>query len=484
MAPTMIVVGWLMSFSAAGASAQGFRGSAHDFSSYAWSGGKMCTRCHTPKADWNHAPSEGIYTPFSSPTLDATDLGQPGGASAKCLGCHDGTVAIDAFGGNAGSMFMPPRSRIGPDLRGHHPVSFTYDTALAAVDGALNDPAATQSGLGGTIAGDLLSDEGTLECNSCHDQHAQSENPRWLVKPLDGAALCHTCHNLGGASRGHHIPGRKDPWNNCLLCHGVDLTGNLGPSCMGCHGAFVFPELPQTGHHVPGREDPIGTCDICHGDDLTGDMGPSCFTCHGALWLDEPTVNEPLPNRPPVADASGAYTGVAGVALALDGSRSFDPDGTIVWCEWDFGDGESSVGMVSPSHTVDHTYAVAGVYTVTLTVTDDGGLTDTATTTVEIAAPSARNPSGEVGSWIVSVPMFMTELSVTLQEFDGILLVQTTPPEGPPSFGIGAEYDGVIFWMDISGVLFFGNVDHDAGTMRGIVFGYGGSGSIWFAQRQ
>lgn len=479
----LLAVGWAVSFAATGASAQGFRGSSHDFSSQPFSGGRVCTTCHTAKAAWNHELSDAIYTISDSPTLNANDFGQPDGASAKCLSCHDGTVPIDAWGGRPGSIFITPEVQLGPDLRGHHPVSFTYDTALAAVDGALNDPSATQSGFGGTISGDLLSEAGTLECSSCHDQHAQNENPRWLVKPLEGAALCHTCHNLDGASRGHHIPGRQDPWNNCVLCHGPDLTGAMGPSCMGCHGEFAFPDLPKTGHHIPGRDDPIGVCDICHGDDLTGGMGPSCFTCHGALWLDEPVVDVPAVNQPPVADASGGYTGVAGRTLAMDGSGSFDPDGSIVSYAWDFGDGRSSTGTAA-SHRVDHTYSAAGTYTVTLTVTDDGGLADTAMTTVEISAASARNPSGEVAGWLVSLPMLMTDLSVAMEAFDGILLVKTTPPEGPPVFGIGVEYDGVIFWMEVSGALFFGNVDHDAGTMRGIVFGYGGSGSLWFAEQQ
>ena len=48
------------------------------------------------------------------------------------------------------------------------------------------------------------------------------------------------------------------------------------------------------------------------------------------------------------------------------------------------GDGNSGSG-VNPSHT----YATDGVFTVTLTVTDDGGLTDTATTTATIATGAA-----------------------------------------------------------------------------------------------
>jgi PKD repeat protein len=55
--------------------------------------------------------------------------------------------------------------------------------------------------------------------------------------------------------------------------------------------------------------------------------------------------------------------------VAVDGSDSYDADGTIVLYEWNFGDGGSATGM-----TATHTYAVAGDYTITLTVTDNDGL--------------------------------------------------------------------------------------------------------------
>ena len=63
----------------------------------------------------------------------------------------------------------------------------------------------------------------------------------------------------------------------------------------------------------------------------------------------------------------------------LDGSASYDPDGTIVSYVWDSGDGNTGSGV-----TTNHTYAAAGTYTVVLTVTDDGGATDTNTQTVPV----------------------------------------------------------------------------------------------------
>ncbi len=85
-------------------------------------------------------------------------------------------------------------------------------------------------------------------------------------------------------------------------------------------------------------------------------------------------------NDPPVADPDGPYTGSVGVPVTFDGSASSDIDGTIVSYMWDFGDGNTGTG-IAPSHT----YGAAGLYTVSLTVTDDGGATDTATTTATIS---------------------------------------------------------------------------------------------------
>jgi len=90
-------------------------------------------------------------------------------------------------------------------------------------------------------------------------------------------------------------------------------------------------------------------------------------------------------NDAPVADPNGPYTGTEGIPVTFNGSGSYDPDGNIDSYDWDFGDENSGSG-VDPSHT----YTQDGIYTVTLTVRDNDGATDSNSTTVVVGniAPS------------------------------------------------------------------------------------------------
>lgn len=82
-------------------------------------------------------------------------------------------------------------------------------------------------------------------------------------------------------------------------------------------------------------------------------------------------------NIRPIADAGPAVFQDEGVEdVFFDGTLSSDPDGSVVSWRWDFGDGSPASTERSPRHR----YVSAGLYTVTLTVTDDEGLTASDTT--------------------------------------------------------------------------------------------------------
>ena len=183
------------------ASAQ-ITGSKHDFSADNWNNtGEICVVCHTPHNAqvvtdaplWNHETTTSTFTTYTSSTLDAT-ISAPDGSSKMCLSCHDGTVAVDNYGGvTSGTDFVTGNKNLGTDLSNDHPVSFTYDAALATTDGDLADPSTASSGLGGTITADMLVG-GKVQCSSCHDVHDGSGLADLLVKNNNASALCLTCH--------------------------------------------------------------------------------------------------------------------------------------------------------------------------------------------------------------------------------------------------------------------------------------------------
>jgi PKD repeat protein len=96
------------------------------------------------------------------------------------------------------------------------------------------------------------------------------------------------------------------------------------------------------------------------------------------------TVIDPSGTVPPVAAASATpATGDAPLNVQFSSAQSSDPDGSIVGHHWDFGDGTTSTAA-NPAHT----YNAVGQYTVTLTVTDNSGLTDDTSLTVSVLVPN------------------------------------------------------------------------------------------------
>lgn len=87
---------------------------------------------------------------------------------------------------------------------------------------------------------------------------------------------------------------------------------------------------------------------------------------------------------PPVADAGLDKTVDEGSAVMLDGSASHDPDGTVVSYAWSGAD--AGIGTLANAGAAVATYNGLddGDDAVTLTVTDDNGLTDDDSTTVTV----------------------------------------------------------------------------------------------------
>lgn len=100
-------------------------------------------------------------------------------------------------------------------------------------------------------------------------------------------------------------------------------------------------------------------------------------------------------NNAPTANPGGPYLSSINSDVAFDGSGSSDPDGDTLTFAWNFGDGQTGSGA-KPVHS----YAAAGVYIVSLTVTDPYGASHTADTFVVVYDPSGGFVTG--GGWIYS----------------------------------------------------------------------------------
>ena len=214
---------------------------------------QICAFCHTPHKGaqqarapiWNRKLSGSTYTPYTSTSIDAIDLGSPNTKSKLCLSCHDGTLAIGAVNvlnrvenpnigvrGTDSDGSMPAgigertgfTRRLGTDLTNDHPISFTYDTAQFTRDGELRDPS-VETFIGergpGRHQPTLPLEDGQMECISCHDPHIRStegENIKFLrmnrfqknAAPVEGSfdqandIICLACHEKAGWADSAH----------------------------------------------------------------------------------------------------------------------------------------------------------------------------------------------------------------------------------------------------------------------------------------
>ena len=185
-----------------------------------------------------------------------------------------------------------------------------------------------------------------------------------------------------------------------------------------------------TGSSDPDGDSLVNTWDF--GDGATG-TGPipthaygaggeytvtlTVFDRRGGVASDITTATITEVDDPPVADAGPDQTVPLGQEVTLDGSASFDPDGSITAYDWDLGDSTTKSGAV-----MTHTYAAADTYTATLTVTSDGGATATDSATITVL------PGGQQVMHVEAIDMqlvarfggWRTSARATVQVFDNL----------------------------------------------------------------
>ena len=309
---------------------------------------EVCVFCHTPhnatQSDlggatlraplWNRrVPSGTTYTPYTSSTLDAQSIAdgfnaQPGGSSKLCLSCHDGTLAIGNVNvlngksnvsipmtGTGPGGVMPAGEGvqsgftrfIGTDLRNDHPISVTFNSALAARDGEMRPvdasqrwPATTGSVVGIRVPGykPLLPLEmtgnngvGQVQCATCHDPHIRDVDPSKGNQKFLRAQRFQEAPPTNAHSPATDI--------NCLSCH--DKNQGAGVWALSAHARPEVADETYKDTAAALREFPNGTpvwkaaCLNCH----------DTHTVQGARRLTREGTDAPLPPGSPLAPRQG-----------------------------------------------------------------------------------------------------------------------------------------------------------------------------------
>jgi predicted CXXCH cytochrome family protein len=298
--------------------------------------GETCIFCHAPHTEapgrplWNRSASELVYTPYSSPTMQAAP-GQPSGASKLCLSCHDGTIALGSIASRPAPIGLfgrvTGRPNLGADLSDDHPVSFVYDAALAAEDGELRHPEA----LAGVVRLDFNRE---MQCTSCHDAHSDRYGD-FLVMDAAFSRLCTECHDKRDWEGSSHntapapsLGGGTDPWpntswdtvaaNGCGNCHTSHAAGHPEAllrfpleedNCLVCHDGSVATSDIAGELRKPYRHPVDSFFGVHEGDEDAASMPRhvECHDCHdphaAAGWLAS------------APDASGPLNGARGESL-------------------------------------------------------------------------------------------------------------------------------------------------------------------------
>ena len=287
---------------------------------------QICVFCHTPHAGegepwlWNRPlEAEEAFTPYDSGSLDYPSLEGlqlPGDSSRVCLSCHsgqatiggvlvvdseilapgeeiqmlgtetDGTMPVGTYGEESGFT-----RRLGNSLTNDHPISMTYDSALATADGELRTPTETE----------------VIRCGSCHDPHLGPSakylryNRLQQAQPAgSGAAfdegndiICLKCHFKDKQTAGAMLGWAESAHANSLVAAETyasaaatvrDFDANVPVwqvACLNCHDTHVVTGSRRLLRE--GVDELDSSTDLTTpkaGGSLTGATEEVCFQCH------------------------------------------------------------------------------------------------------------------------------------------------------------------------------------------------------------
>jgi sugar lactone lactonase YvrE len=283
------------------------------------------------------------YAPPFVTNMNATQVfGQPdfvsntsnnGGASASSLG-GPGYAAIDS----AGNLYIS-------DYNNNRVLEYNSPTTDTVADHVFGQPDFTTvtPNTGGLSAQSMASPDGVAVDSADNLYVTDRSNNRILVfnSPLTSTGMANRVFGQGGifTSNTSNNGGRS----------ASSLSGAVGLAFDTKHNLYV--------------------CDVSNNRVLSYD--------------------HPLETLPVVTSAAQATPSTVLIGQPVNFTvAGADPDNDVLTYTWDFGDGSTGTGA-----TVSHTYQVAGVINVTVTIDDGVGGTVTSSVMVTVKAP---NPLGDV----------------------------------------------------------------------------------------
>ncbi len=250
-------------------------------------------------------------------------------------------------------------------------------------EGLLRTVATTNVDIGGDQAGVMWAG---FEINPTTDAHVIADGGaqlgtidfndslnRWM-----GSAAVDQNGNLG---IGYTVAGPGTFPSIAITVHerGVDGPGQVQGESFCVVGSGATTGANRWADYASTSVDPVNGCTFWHTNEYvetTGNFEWNTRVCS----FEIPSCSGGPVNNPPTASFTDNCTDLD---CSFDGSGSSDSDGTIVSYAWDFGDGSTDSGV-----NVSHTYGAGGDFDVSLTVTDDGGASDTSTRTITVVDPN------------------------------------------------------------------------------------------------
>lgn len=203
----------------------GISGSKHDFGQFGWAKNEICLPCHVPHNAivkdangevlqgpmWNHTlPASNVYKLYVDETTGQDVTGKVDSNSLLCLSCHDGSLAVDSFGGGAGTQQMTGGLIASNDqnLTNDHPIGAAgvYPTTDGQTSTAsyMVSPSLRQAK--GIMPLRHLDGKYVVGCTSCHEPHNRKNQDHMLWvknsgtattvdnRTVTGSVLCLNCH--------------------------------------------------------------------------------------------------------------------------------------------------------------------------------------------------------------------------------------------------------------------------------------------------